>query len=609
MTGLWLVLILLAACQTILLAACQTQPNQVFIEVDGQRQALTTETTTVREALSEAQIILEPLDRVSPDLYVQLEPGLVIVVTRVTEEKETSREVVPFERQTIVNEALNPGETRLAQLGVNGEEEITVRIVYEDGQEITRQEVSRVVVIEPAPEILVIGPQGELPALPLEGTLAYLSNGNAWLVRDNSGNRRALTTEGNLDGRVFSLSPDGRQLIYTTKLTDEVELPLNEMWLASTTIVGEAPVQLNIKGVLHAEWSPAPNASTLAFSTAERTVNPPGWQANNDLWLLTIPTDSDKPLAPPQQFIPANTQGVYAWWGATFSWSPDGTKLAYSRADQIGLIDLPLTPTSAISTNFTALTNFTPLQTFSEWVWVPKISWSPDGNFIAAPIHGPPLAAEPAEESQRFDLWLLGVDGQIKAKIAEQVGMWANPVWGQAGIAFGQALDPLQSVNSRYSIQLIDRDGSNKRRLFPFQEGLGVQLPDMVWSPRGDLLLFVHDGDLYLVSSVSSPPRQITIDSQVSQPQWIAKEINMITTTTTAPITAGNTLTNPGTAVINPVASITGTGATLTRTGALPDFRATATVTITQQVEVPTTPEVQPSATPVVDIEDLFRGE
>ena len=61
-----------------LIAACQTQPNQIFIEVDGGRQSLTTEATTVRAALAEANVVLEPLDKVSPDLYVQLEPGMVI---------------------------------------------------------------------------------------------------------------------------------------------------------------------------------------------------------------------------------------------------------------------------------------------------------------------------------------------------------------------------------------------------------------------------------------------------------------------------------------------------------------------------------------------------
>lgn len=532
---------------TLLVAACQTQPYQVFIEVDGGRQALTTEAKTVREVLTEANVELGPLDRVNPDLYAQLEPGLVIEVVRVREEIETKREVVPFKHQTIVNEALATGETRLAQLGVNGEDEITIRIVYENGQEVDRTEVSRVTAIEPVPEILVVGPQDELPSTPIEGTIAYLSNGNAWLMRDSSGSRRALTTEGDLDGRVFSLSPDGRQLIYTRKLTNEIDLPLNELWLASTTIVGEAPITLGIQGVLHAEWSPVVSRPVIAYSTAGRTANPPGWRANNDLWLLTLPKAEEPGETSPEaeELLPANTQGLYPWWGTSFTWSPSGDQLAYARADQIGVINI--TTTNTLTDTLTPLVDFVPLKTFSEWVWVPGISWSPDGKFIAATAHGPPLASESAEESQVFDLWLLSIDGTIAAKVAEQVGMWANPAWGKAGIAFGEAINPLQSANSRYTIQLIDTDGSNKKQLFPFRDETGVQFPEMVWSSTGQDLLFVYNGNLYITSSKGSPPRQLTTNSLASQPQWVAQAppITGVTSiTASTAITVGGTITS-----------------------------------------------------------------
>jgi Tol biopolymer transport system component len=534
-----------------LIAACQTQPNQIFIEVDGGRQSLTTEATTVRAALAEANIVLEPLDKVNPDLYVQLEAGMVIVVIRVTEEVELERQIVPFEKQTIVNEALPPGETRLAQLGVNGEEEISIRVVYEDGQEVSRTEVSRTTVIEPVPEILVVGPQDELPPTLFEGTIAYLSNGNAWLMRDSSGSRRALTTEGKLDGRVFSLSPNGRQLIYTQKLTDDLDLPLNELWLASTTIVGEKPITLGLQGVLHAEWSPVVTRSLIAYSTAERTASLPGWRANNDLWLLAMSQKNGQgpkeTVSKPIELIEANTQGLYPWWGATFTWSPDGTKLAYARPDQIGIINLTFGDT--MTATQTPLLDFVPLETFSDWVWVPGLSWSPDSRFIAATVHGPPLASEPPAESQVFDLWLFSIDGTISARVAEQVGMWANPVWGEAGIAFGEAINPLQSVTSRYTIQLIDRDGSNKHRLFPFQDQTGVQFPDLAWAPTEHTLLFVYNGDLYTTGSRGSPPRQLTVNSQVSHPQWVPQmddsqqmaQAPLITNTTT--MTASDTIT------------------------------------------------------------------
>lgn len=555
---IWLLALLI-----VLLAACQPQsPSQVTILVDGSSETLTTQSTTVREALQQAKIELGDLDRVSPDLYAEIEPGMEIKVTRIREEIETEEATIPFERETVVNEALAPGETRLAQLGANGQEQITIRVVYEDDQEVSRTEVSRTTLVEPVPEILVVGPQpSTLPTVPIEGTLAYLSNGNAWLMRDINTSRRALTTEGDLDERVFSLSPDGRHLLYTRALTAEIDLPLNELWLASTTIVGEQPITLGIQGVLHAEWSPVLTETLIAYTTAERTAGPPGWQANNDLWLLTLPAEAAEQglEQPPEpvELLPANSQGLYAWWGLSFSWSPDGTKLAYARADQIGLIDVQAEDVAEPEDRLTPLIDFAPLQTFSDWVWLPGLSWSPDGQFVAAVVHGPPLAAEPPEESQVFDLWLLSTDGRISAKVAEQVGMWANPVWGDAGIAYGQAFEPLQSATSRYKLMLMDRDGSNKRQLFPFQTELGVQLPELVWGPAGETLLFTYNGNLYTVNQGGSLPRQLTANAQVSLPRWAEtiKPVASPTLTQSQIITAQATLTVTVTTTASPSAT------------------------------------------------------
>ncbi|MCB0164869.1 MAG: G5 domain-containing protein [Anaerolineae bacterium] len=566
-----------------LATACQPQPKQVSIEADGTTKRITTEVTTVRDALDEAKIELGPLDRVNPDLYTELKPGMTIKVVRVTEKIERERAVLSFERQTVVNEALPKGESRLAQLGVNGEEEISTRIVFEDGQEVNRTEISREVTVLPVPEILIVGPQDSLPSVPVAGTMAYMANNNAWLVRSSSGSRRALTTDGNLDGRVFSLSPDGRQLLYTTALTNEIDLPLNELWLASTTIVGEKPITVGVQGVLQAEWSPVLTDSRLIYSTAERTANPPGWRANNDLWLLTPPNPTerrnqrDESLPEPEAILPANTQGLYPWWGTTFAWSPDGAKLAYARADQIGVIDIE----AAGEATVTPLLDFPPLETFSDWVWVPGISWSPDGQFIAATIHGPPVASEPAEESQVFDLWLLNIDGAISAKIADRVGMWANPAWSEAGLAFGEALTPLQSVNSRYRIVLVDRDGSNRHQLFPFSEEVGVQLPELVWSPDQEELLFTYNGNLYTVNRQGGLPKQITTDGQTSHPRWALDQ----------PVVLTGTVSITGTQSLTASQSITGS-VEITPTGT---FTTTPTIITTPTRTL--TPTTSPTAT------------
>lgn len=511
--ALWLALIPLTLLM--ILIGCQRSSITVVVQADGSRQQVVLPSGTVRDALVAAGITLGALDRVQPDLYVEVTSGMVITVTRVEERYETERITVPYTRKVIVNEALPTGETRLIQLGINGEDEITYRVVLEDGRPVERIRISQVRIKPPQDELVAVGATHSLRTLPLEGTIAYLAAGNAWVMRGNSAARRPLTTEGDLDGRVFELSPDGRWLLYTRRLEGDIETPLNQLWMVKTTIVGESPISLPVRGVLYAQWSP--DGRQIAYSTAERTTSPPGWRANNDLW---IGKADARAITRATQVITANTGGAYGWWGSRFAWSPEGKAFAYAQADQVGVYDV-------LSGTLTVLRDFAPYNTYSEWVWIPELSWSPDGRFLATVVHGEPLASEDVHDSPLFDLWLFAIDGSLQACIAERVGMWSAPNWGRYGLLYGQAADALHSVDSRYALILRDHDGSNPRQLFPQEEGTGVlPPPEVAWSPSGEAFLFVYNGNLYLGNVYGGIPQQLTSTGQVSRPRWAAEEHN-----------------------------------------------------------------------------------
>ena len=521
---------LLTACLFLLLPACQRTPRltTVTIEVDNTSRTLQTEAQTIREVLQEANIELGPLDRVNPDLNYSIDPAIVIRVTRITEETSTQLETLPFERRVVVNEALPPGEQRLAQLGVNGQVEIVTRITYEDGVEVSRTQVSKTTLQPPVEEVLVVGAEGSDTNVNFEGIITYLSGNNAWIMRNNSSARRPLTGSGDLDGRVFDLSPDGSTLLYTRSVSDTIDTPLNELWQIDTRIVGEKPISLPLKNLLYAEWSPNLTETVIAYSTGERAPGQPGWRANNDLWLWN-PTDD---LSDRVAIVPPNTDGLYAWWGTNFAWSPDGRYIAYAKANQVGVINI-------ISQTITPLQQFAPYQTNSNWVWVPSLTWSPDSRFIATTIHGEPIEGESPERSPVFDLWLLAVNGTLKIEIQEQVGMWSNPAWHQGGIIFGQAVSPLNSINSRYKLGFIDWDGSNFNIIYPRGEEAGVNLPEIAWSPVGEAqsFIFVNRNNLFLASPGNQPPQKLTTDNQSHRPQWFSPitPASLITSSTTLP--------------------------------------------------------------------------
>lgn len=529
----------------VLLTACQRGDITVHVLVDHGEITHRTAAQTVRQVLAETGVGLNPQDRVEPDLYVQITPEMRIKVVRVTETTTTETISIPFERKTVVNEALPLNEQRLAQLGVNGEETVVTKIVFEDGVEVSRAEISRSITQAPVEELLVIGGKGELATVYFDGVIVYLSGGNAWVMRDNNAARRPLTTPGDLDGRVFSLSADGGKLLYSRAVTDVLTAPLNELWMVNTRIVGEKPISLPVQGVLYAEFSPLITDTRLAYSTAERVPSRPGWRANNDLYLW----DTTTPISQAVEIVPANTAGLYPWWGTNYQWSPDGTRIAYANANEIGVIDV-------VSRTVKALKSFAPYQTNSEWVWTPTVSWSPDSRLLAAVAHGEPADNQPPETGEAFDLWLIAADGSLKAQVQDQTGMWSNPVWHAGGVAFGQAVTPAQSATSRYKLATMDWDGSNVEVLFPRADEPGTSFPEMAWLEGEASMVFVNRDNLYLFTSADTPPQPLTADNQSSSPLWQRPAPVTVTPspalTLTTAITAGKAPTATTVITLNP---------------------------------------------------------
>ncbi len=531
--GLWRLLVglawlaLLTACQ----APTRTQaPVSVTIVADGQTHSVRVPAgSTVAQALEAAGVSLGDLDRVTPPAYALVTPGTTITVVRVEETFETQEEVIPFERQTLRNEGLPEGETRLVQRGVNGRQEVTYRLVYEDGQLVARQAVQVTVLETPVPEIVMIGTRAPFRPRPLPGRLVYLAGGNAWLMETATDRRRPVVVTGDLDGRVFQLSYDGRRLLFTRR--SETEGQINTLWMALLDTEPVTLIDLGIANVVHfADFSPR-NSRYVAASTVEPRDAPPGWQANNDL-LAVLVTPGGRPL-PPKVLLEPNAGGVYGWWGNDFAWRPDVQGLAVARPDGVAYLDL--TPEEPVLQTWLT---FTPYQTRSDWAWVPGLTWSPDSQVLFTVVHGTPGQTNGDEAEPRFHLVAYVPALQRALLLAEDVGMFAYPVvspWqttageGQGQtyqVAYLQAITPRQSELSRYRLMLMDRDGSDVRALFPADEGLGLEPQQVHWSPQAMpdtqhwALAVLYEGDLYLVDAVTGEAQPLTGDGQVVAVDW-----------------------------------------------------------------------------------------
>ncbi len=442
---------------------------EITVHVDGRNQTQAVPAgSTAQQALQEAGIQLGELDRVDPPGYTVVTDGTEINVTRVVERFEIEQVVVPFERQTLKNESLPSGETRLIQAGVNGKEEITYRVVEEEGVEVSRNPVKRQIIDQPQPEIVMVGSQASYTPLQIAGKLAYLSGGNAWIMESNTGNRRPLVVSGDLDGRVFRLSPSGRWLLFSRQAADSSG-DINSLWIISTTDPNAEPIDLEVRNVVHfGDWAPASDPLMLAYSTVEPSPAAPGWQANNDLELLVIASDGR--VIKRTTLIGVNAGGQYGWWGTDFQWASDGVHLAYARAEGVGQVDIR-------QPSLDPLHEEVPFQTLGDWAWVPGIAWGQDNRTLYMVDHGAPLGIESPAASPVFNLVVLPAEGGAPLPLAERTGMFSLPNVSPAevldtgevaySVAYYQATSPLDSRDSSYRLMLIDRDGSNRQESVP----------------------------------------------------------------------------------------------------------------------------------------------
>ncbi len=512
----------------IVLSACspaQTQPGQLAIKIVADNRETAIEMppgSSVQTTLEKAGIQLNALDRVDPPGYTILSTTTTIQVTRVREEFEIEESIIPFERQTVRNESLPEGQTLLIQPGVNGKQQVTYRRVYENEKEVSRTVFKTSTISEARPEIMMVGVQAPFTSLPIPGKLAYLVAGNAWVMNGSTGNRKPVVTSGDLDGRVFALSPDGNWLLYTRKGPSGQEDTINTLWAVRTNDDTPKPYDLEVKNVINfANWVPGASL-TIAYTTVEPRSTAPGWQANNDFHLLTFTSGGS--VLRRKEIIATNSGGVYGWWGTSYFWSPDGQKLAYARPDTIGLVDVE-------KSLLTQLVEIIPLQTRSDWAWVPGVTWSADHKLIYTVIHVAVPGVSDNEASPRFDLAALAADGGPTISIVPNSGMFAYPATSPfiAGkrfqVAYLQAIFPDKSETSRYRLTIMDRDGSNRHAIFPPEGSNGLEPQQVYWAPETDQdnvlwLAALYQGNLWLINPETNQAQQVTGDGLLNKIDW-----------------------------------------------------------------------------------------
>lgn len=135
---------------------------EVEVSVDGQNLKLATAEKDIEDMFKMEGIDVSDFDRVEPSKTEAIKEGMKITVTRV--QSEVVKETQPIEFSTVIrkDDDLEKTVTKVSQEGEPGEREISTRVVYENGKEVSRQTISNVVKKQPVQRVLLQGTLGVL---------------------------------------------------------------------------------------------------------------------------------------------------------------------------------------------------------------------------------------------------------------------------------------------------------------------------------------------------------------------------------------------------------------------------------------------------------------
>jgi uncharacterized protein YabE (DUF348 family) len=134
-----------------------TWAKPVFLSFEGTTRPIFTTQESVSDVLKAASLELGPDDQVVPALQDNIPESGLIRIVRVTYDELTENVNLPFTTEHRDDTSLESGLTRVLQQGQNGVAQVTYLVRYEDGKEVSREEISKSVVKEPSPQVLLIG--------------------------------------------------------------------------------------------------------------------------------------------------------------------------------------------------------------------------------------------------------------------------------------------------------------------------------------------------------------------------------------------------------------------------------------------------------------------
>lgn len=145
---------------------------EIEVAVDGENRRIQTAAGSVDELLSDEGINISQEDKIVPSLTTPITEGLKVEITRVNTQIVKETKNIDFATEMKSDDNLDKSVMKTIQEGVPGEKEITYKVVYENGKEVSRSIVNEVVLREPKSKVVVKGTLNTI-ALSRGETISY----------------------------------------------------------------------------------------------------------------------------------------------------------------------------------------------------------------------------------------------------------------------------------------------------------------------------------------------------------------------------------------------------------------------------------------------------
>jgi hypothetical protein len=330
-------------------------------------------------------------------------------------------------------------------------------------------------------------------AVPSTGMrLVYTDAGrNLWIWFEGGITRQLVKTGDVNEGRI---STDGSQIAYirTQNFKKFSVWEINADGSNDHQVLSEddLDVMKNNKDAIGAQpyvidWIPGKHS--LAFVTSP-IFDGPGLQVNDDLWELNTDTGSLSLLLEPGQ-------------GGIFYYSPDGKQIALVTPKTISLID------ADGGNRRDSVLKFTPVKTFSEFLYYPTPKWAPDSNLLFVAI--PPKDAL-ATPRQKTTLYAISTDGSPAVKIGSvTTAPLLAPEFSPDTTRMIYVKEHGDASDNQRELHIADANGSGDTVYLTAEVDFGG------WAPDSSRFVFTEVEDTHL-GQIGEDPAWLSSDTRTA---------------------------------------------------------------------------------------------